>query len=60
MVRQQRETVGIAKGTRNQLKGPGVIGGVSDTPPIDKPATLKQAEIDKNLARRARRLSAYE
>jgi len=37
-----------------QLIGPGVIGGVSDTPPIEAPITYAQAGIDKNLAKRAR------
>jgi hypothetical protein len=32
----QRETVELATGTRGQLIGPGIIGGVSDTPPITR------------------------
>ena len=40
-----------ATGTRNQLIRPGVIGGISDSPPIEAPITLAQAGIDKNLAK---------
>jgi hypothetical protein len=47
-----------ATGTRNQLIGRGVIGGISDSPPIEAPITLAQAGIDKNLAHRARTLAA--
>jgi hypothetical protein len=36
-----------------QLIGPGVIGGLSNNPPIVAP-TLVEAGIDKNLAKRAR------
>jgi len=45
MMREQEK----AKGTRNQLIGPGVIGGVPDIPPMDVP-TLASQGIDKNLA----------
>jgi len=54
---EQRETVGLAIGTRGQLVGPSIIGGVSETPPIDPP-TLAAAGIDKNLAKRARAAAA--
>ena len=39
-----------------QLIGPGVIGGVSESPPIKAPITLAAAAVDKPLAKRARTL----
>ena len=55
MMREQPK----AEGTRRQLVGPGVIGEVSRTVPMDikKPITLLEAGIDTNLAKRARKLA---
>jgi hypothetical protein len=39
-----------------QLIGPGVIGGVSESPPIKAPITLAAAGVDKPLAKRAKTL----
>jgi hypothetical protein len=47
----QAKTVGLAKGTRGQLIGRGVIGTVTDTAPI---VTLAEAGIDKNFAKAVR------
>jgi hypothetical protein len=58
LMKAQRAAGLLATGTRGQLVGRGVIGGVSETPPIDRPITLDEAGIDKNLAKRARELGA--
>jgi hypothetical protein len=62
MMAMQRETVGLAPGTRGQIQ-PGMdgAGGIPTDPPGDeiKPGptvTLADAGIDKNLAARARKL----
>jgi hypothetical protein len=50
MIRLQKETVGLAPGGEHYHKEP---TGVPDTPVLIRP-TLKDAGIDKNLAKRAR------
>jgi len=47
----------LAKGTKGQLKGTTISGGVSVTPPEKQP-TLAEQGIDKNLADTARKLAA--
>lgn len=51
LIKAQRATFGLAKAGRPTKK----IGGFN--PPISKPATLAEAGIDKDLAKRARKLS---
>lgn len=46
-----------ASGTRNQLIGPGVIGGSKSEPPI-KSATLAELGIDRKESMRAQKLAA--
>ena len=53
----QKETIGLATGTQGQLVGPGIIGGVFATPPIEIP-TLASQGIDKNLAKEMRAFGA--
>ena len=48
-IAEQRETVGLAEGTKGQLIGRGIIGGSISDPPIKTP-TLAEAGIDKHLA----------
>jgi hypothetical protein len=55
MMRAQKETFGLNTGTRGQLVGPRIIGTVPETAPMPPP-TLKDAGIDENLAKRARKL----
>lgn len=45
-----------AKGTRNQLTGPGIIGGTKSEPPIESP-TLAEIGIDKKRSAQAQKLS---
>jgi hypothetical protein len=59
MMASQKEAGGLAKGTRGQLTGPGVIGRSNSDPPIIlPPQTLAELGIDKKLADRARKLNA--
>jgi hypothetical protein len=51
MMQAQKETVGLNQGGRPQT-------GVSETPVSEKPATLAEAGIDKNLAKNARKEAA--
>jgi len=53
----QRDTFGLAKGTRGQLAGSTGSGGFILNPPEDG-ASLAASGIDKNLAHRARMLGA--
>ena len=48
----------MAKGAKAVPGVKGFNGGVSETPPLDKPITLAEAGIDKNLAKRARNEAA--
>jgi hypothetical protein len=50
MMAEQKATVGLAPPGRPKI-------GVSETP-ISKPPTLAEAGIDKNLAKKARKLAA--
>lgn len=51
LMKAQKETEGFNTGTAG--KGRPILGGVNETPPNPK-ATLKEAGIDKNLAKAAR------
>jgi len=57
LIEQQKQTVGLAKGSKGQLRGRNGSGGVVITPPENLP-TLESQGIDKNLAKQARRLAA--
>jgi hypothetical protein len=57
MMAEQRETVGLAGGTKGQLKGRDVSGRSVYDPPENKP-TLASVGIDKHLADRARKYAA--
>jgi len=59
LIAAQKETVGLAKGTKGQLKGRDRSGGSVTVPPEDI-ATLAEAGIDKHLADRARRLAELQ
>ena len=50
----QREAGLMATGTKGQLVGKDASGGFVCNPPEEKPITLAEAGIDKNLADRAR------
>lgn len=52
----QKQSIGLAKG--NAGKGRPNLGGVPSTPPKSESPTLADAGIDKNLAKRARKLAA--
>ena len=56
LIEQQKQTVGLAKGSKGQLRGRNGSGGVVITPPENLPTLVSQG-IDKNLAREARRLA---
>jgi phage N-6-adenine-methyltransferase len=57
LIASQKATVGLAKGTRG--KGRPKIGTVNDTAPkLDDVPTLKEAGIDENLAKMARKNAA--
>lgn len=58
MMAEQKETVGMATGTKGQLKGKDSSGGFVSDPPEDRPITLSEAGIDKSLADRARKYAA--
>lgn len=58
IIEKQKQTVGLAKGSRGQLAGKDRSGGVLRTPPDAKAPTLAEAGIDKNLARDARALAS--
>ena len=61
-MRMQKETVGLATGTKGQLRGRNSSGGSVVDPPENTP-TLAEAGIDKHLAdsaRRAEKLSQDE
>jgi hypothetical protein len=51
MMQAQKETVGLNQGGRPKT-------GVSETPVSEKPATLAEAGVDKNLAKKARKEAA--
>ncbi len=57
LIALQKATVGLATGTRGQLKGRAGSGGVNATPPENKLPSLLDAGIDKNLAKFARKLA---
>jgi hypothetical protein len=48
----------LAKGTRGQLVGPGVIGGKDDRPPTDQPKTLSDMGITKDQSSKWKKLAA--
>jgi N6-adenosine-specific RNA methylase IME4 len=58
IIEDMRQAGMLAKGTRGQLVGPGVIGGVKNTPPEESEWTLASVGIDKNLAKEIRRVGA--
>jgi hypothetical protein len=58
MMQAQKATVGLAKGTRGQLRGKDTSGGVKSTPPEKSLPSLDEAGIDKNLAKLARKSAA--
>jgi hypothetical protein len=57
LIEEQKKTVGLAKGSKGQLRGRTASGGIKITPPEALP-TLGSQGIDKNLARQARKLAA--
>lgn len=56
LIKAQKETVGLATGTRGQLVSRGVIGGTKTEPPI-KPPTLADIGIDKKLSSHAQKVA---
>ncbi len=48
-----------ATGTRNQLIGPGIIGGSKEEPPINTP-TLEELGINKKLSSRSKKLAQLD
>ena len=57
LIEEQKKTVGLAKGSKGQLRGRTASGGVRISPPENLP-TLASQGVDKNLARQAHRLAA--
>ncbi|MGH7119104.1 MAG: hypothetical protein ACREFP_08990 [Acetobacteraceae bacterium] len=53
LMAEQRETVGLATGTRGNIQSV-VSGGSNSDPPKDTRPTLAERRIDKHLADRAR------
>lgn len=58
LIAAQREAGLMATGTKGQLVGKDASGGFVCNPPEEKPITLAEAGIDKNLADRARKYAA--
>ena len=50
LIQKQKETVGLATGTRGQLAGRDASGGPKTEPPENAPPTLAEAGIDKKLS----------
>ncbi len=57
LMKAQKDAGQMATGTQGQLNGKDASGGFVVNPP-EKPITLAEAGIDKNLANRARKLAA--
>jgi hypothetical protein len=56
MIEEQKKTVGLAKGSKGQLRGRNASGAVNITAPENLP-TLASQGIDNNLAKQARSLA---
>jgi hypothetical protein len=57
LIQAQKQTVGLSKGTRGQLRGRDRSGGTKVDPPESLLATLADNGIDKHLAERGRKLA---
>jgi N6-adenosine-specific RNA methylase IME4 len=58
MIAGQKETVGLNRGTRGQLRGDVPVGGSAPVPPTDDTPTLADMGIDKKLAAHSQKLAA--
>lgn len=58
MIIAQKETVGLNRGTRGQLQGPGIIGAARTEAPIETPPKLADVGISHKLSAHAQKMAS--